>query len=171
MLFLFCPRPITKFFFKGILPQPQKRKEYKLEEISEKLQKEYNSISEDINQKGMRIYDRCAKLNVINLNDFNHKGHCDFCGNNDVNIDKIKAKYYPFAASLNKYGNFYSNFKSNLNICMYCSLSSFLIYEKLPFLISSKKLFFAVPIINLNFKQFWQHINLNTGENALNKKG
>ncbi len=160
---------LTKFFFKGILPQPLKREEYKLEELSEKLQNEYNSISENINQKGMRIYDRCAKLNVINLNDFNHKGHCDFCGNNDVNIDKIKAKYYPFAASLNKYGNFYSNFKSNLNICMYCSLSSFLIYEKLPFLISSKKLFFAVPIINLNFKQFWQHIDFNTGENALNK--
>jgi len=161
--------PLTKFFIKGILPQPQKRNEYKLDEISEELQQEYKKILEEVHQKEMKIYDICAKLNVININDFNRKGHCDFCGNDDVYIDKIKTKYYPFAASLNKYGNFYSNFRSNLNICIFCAISSFLVYEKLPFLISNKKLFFAIPVLNLNFKKFWEHIDFNTGENALNK--
>ena len=152
--------PLTNYFFKGI--NPIAGKDININSVNDKIKLQYEEFKKM--QKNIKIKDSKSKLNLFSINNFKNGQRCDFC-NQKILSDSIKASYYPFTASLEKYKNFNSNFKRKGKICILCAVSSFMVYYRLPFLISDGFLFFAFPVINAKSesRKIWKILETQTG--------
>ncbi len=135
--------------------KPSKTKEIKLEELSEDLRADIESIRktgifrgqsyEGLKNAKLWPTERYIQFNVISTT--GKKGTCFGCGAVDYLTD-TKSTQYPTTVGVENFANFFSNLKRRIGFCRACSISNHFAQMRVMYFSNRESIFLAVPESN-----------------------